>query len=183
VFARDLARALAVASASDPASAPNGPTVHDEAQMPFGGSAQWVRKVSRGEAAIREFTDLRWITIQTSARRYSILNTKNKPMKVRASSSARNQGCDHPLPWPGARSFWTRMSLLILPRTWLQNCISATSRSPSSPRVWRSLGPVQPGCRAVSDHLWAPHCPHSRYFSVLGVVLESGFAHSFTHLS
>jgi acyl-CoA reductase-like NAD-dependent aldehyde dehydrogenase len=34
----------------------NGPTLHDQAQMPFG-----------GKAAITEFTYLRWITIEDSA--------------------------------------------------------------------------------------------------------------------
>jgi acyl-CoA reductase-like NAD-dependent aldehyde dehydrogenase len=46
--------------------------VHDEAQMPFGG----VKKSGYGrfgsKASIAEFTDLRWITIQTGPRHYPI---------------------------------------------------------------------------------------------------------------
>jgi benzaldehyde dehydrogenase (NAD) len=48
----------------------NGPTVHDEAQMPFGGvkASGWGR--FGGRAGIEAFTDLRWITVQTTARHY-----------------------------------------------------------------------------------------------------------------
>ena len=48
----------------------NGPTVHDEAQMPFGGvkASGWGR--FGGRAGIEAFTDLRWITMQTTARYY-----------------------------------------------------------------------------------------------------------------
>jgi acyl-CoA reductase-like NAD-dependent aldehyde dehydrogenase len=46
----------------------NDQTVHDEPQMPFGGvkDSGWGR--FGGLAAIEEFTDLRWITVQTGAR-------------------------------------------------------------------------------------------------------------------
>ena len=47
----------------------NGPTVHDEAQMPFGGG----RALASGDwrqGRHREFTDLRWITVQTAPRHY-----------------------------------------------------------------------------------------------------------------
>lgn len=48
----------------------NGATVHDEAQMPFGGvkDSGWGR--FGGQAGIDAFTDLRWVTLQTSARHY-----------------------------------------------------------------------------------------------------------------
>ncbi|MEO7642391.1 MAG: aldehyde dehydrogenase family protein, partial [Ramlibacter sp.] len=48
----------------------NGPTVHDEAQMPFGGTKHsgWGR--FGGKAGIEAFTELRWITVQTQPRHY-----------------------------------------------------------------------------------------------------------------
>ncbi len=48
----------------------NGPTVHDEAQMPFGGVKASGYGRFGGSAAIEEFTNLRWITVQTGARHY-----------------------------------------------------------------------------------------------------------------
>jgi len=48
----------------------NGPTVHDEPQMPFGGMKASGYGRFGGRAAIDEFTALRWITIQTGARHY-----------------------------------------------------------------------------------------------------------------
>jgi benzaldehyde dehydrogenase (NAD) len=50
----------------------NGSTVHDEPQMPFGGvkASGWGR--FGGKAAIEEFTELRWITIQEGSRHYPI---------------------------------------------------------------------------------------------------------------
>jgi acyl-CoA reductase-like NAD-dependent aldehyde dehydrogenase len=50
----------------------NGATVHDEAQMPFGGvkASGWGR--FGGKAAIEEFTELRWITIQEGSRHYPL---------------------------------------------------------------------------------------------------------------
>ncbi|VCZ17970.1 Vanillin dehydrogenase [Klebsiella pneumoniae] len=46
----------------------NGPTVHDEAQMPFGGCKASGYGRFGGRAGIAEFTELRWITIQTQPR-------------------------------------------------------------------------------------------------------------------
>ena len=48
----------------------NGATVHDEPQMPFGGvgASGWGHFGSR--AALEEFTELRWITIQSGDRHY-----------------------------------------------------------------------------------------------------------------
>ncbi len=71
VFSRDLARAWRVAGRIDSGICHvNGPTVHDEAQMPFGGvkGSGWGR--FGGRAGIEEFTELRWITMQTAPRSY-----------------------------------------------------------------------------------------------------------------
>ena len=72
VFGRDLAHAWQVAGRIQSGICHiNGPTVHDEAQMPFGGvkDSGWGR--FGGQAGIEAFTELRWITMQTSPRHYS----------------------------------------------------------------------------------------------------------------
>jgi benzaldehyde dehydrogenase (NAD) len=50
----------------------NGSTVHDEAQMPFGGvkASGWGR--FGGTAALEEFTELRWMTVQHGSRQYPL---------------------------------------------------------------------------------------------------------------
>jgi acyl-CoA reductase-like NAD-dependent aldehyde dehydrogenase len=48
----------------------NGPTVHDEAQMPFGGVKASGYGRFGGKAAIHEFTELLWITVQNGPRHY-----------------------------------------------------------------------------------------------------------------
>jgi len=71
VFGGDLARAWQVAGRIESGICHvNGPTVHDEAQMPFGGvkASGWGR--FGGRAGVAEFTDLRWITVQTAPRHY-----------------------------------------------------------------------------------------------------------------
>jgi benzaldehyde dehydrogenase (NAD) len=71
VFGRNLARALSVARRIDSGICHvNGPTVHDEAQMPFGGVKGSGYGRFGGKAAIDEFTELRWITVQTGPRHY-----------------------------------------------------------------------------------------------------------------
>ena len=50
----------------------NGPTVHDEAQMPFGGTKSSGYGRFGGKAGIDAFTELRWITIETEPGRYPI---------------------------------------------------------------------------------------------------------------
>jgi vanillin dehydrogenase len=71
VFGRNLARALDVARRIDSGICHvNGPTVHDEAQMPFGGVKGSGYGRFGGKAAIDEFTELRWITVQTGPRHY-----------------------------------------------------------------------------------------------------------------
>jgi vanillin dehydrogenase len=73
VFGRDVVRAMDVGRRIESGICHiNAPTVHDEGQMPFGGvkASGWGR--FGGQAAIAEFTDLRWITIQTTPQHYPI---------------------------------------------------------------------------------------------------------------
>jgi benzaldehyde dehydrogenase (NAD) len=71
VFGGDMARAFNVARKIDSGICHvNGPTVHDEAQMPFGGVKGSGMGRFGGRAGIYEFTELRWITLQTSPRHY-----------------------------------------------------------------------------------------------------------------
>jgi acyl-CoA reductase-like NAD-dependent aldehyde dehydrogenase len=66
VFSRNIARAISVAERIESGICHiNGPTVHDEAQMPFGGVKASGYGRFGGKAAVDEFTDLRWITIET----------------------------------------------------------------------------------------------------------------------
>jgi benzaldehyde dehydrogenase (NAD) len=71
VFGRDIARAWAVAQRIESGICHvNGPTVHDEAQMPFGGVKASGYGRFGGKAGIDAFTELRWITVQTQPRHY-----------------------------------------------------------------------------------------------------------------
>jgi len=71
VFGRDIARAFNVARKIDSGICHvNAPTVHDEAQMPFGGVKGSGIGRFGGRAGIDAFTELRWITIQTTPRHY-----------------------------------------------------------------------------------------------------------------
>jgi len=71
VFGRDVARAWNVAARIESGICHvNGPTVHDEGQMPFGGVKNSGYGRFGGMAGVREFTDLRWITVQTAPRHY-----------------------------------------------------------------------------------------------------------------
>jgi acyl-CoA reductase-like NAD-dependent aldehyde dehydrogenase len=73
VFSRDVARALSVAEQIHAGMCHiNGPTVHDEAQMPFGGTKESGYGRFGGTAGIAEFTELRWITLATAAGQYPI---------------------------------------------------------------------------------------------------------------
>jgi acyl-CoA reductase-like NAD-dependent aldehyde dehydrogenase len=73
VFTRDVARGLAVARRIKSGICHvNGPTVHDEAQMPFGGVGASGYGRFGGKAGIAEFTDLRWITVETQPGHYPI---------------------------------------------------------------------------------------------------------------
>ncbi len=71
VFGGDIARAMNVARRLDTGICHvNGPTVHDEAQMPFGGVKGSGIGRFGGKAGIAEFTELRWLTVQTTPRHY-----------------------------------------------------------------------------------------------------------------
>ncbi|MCZ7889820.1 MULTISPECIES: aldehyde dehydrogenase [Rhizobium/Agrobacterium group] len=71
VFSRDVRRAMAVAERIESGICHiNGPTVHDEAQMPFGGVKSSGYGRFGGTAGISEFTDLRWITVEDPNQHY-----------------------------------------------------------------------------------------------------------------
>jgi acyl-CoA reductase-like NAD-dependent aldehyde dehydrogenase len=73
VFGRDIARALLVARRIEAGICHiNGPTVQDEAQMPFGGVKDSGYGRFGAKAAIHEFTELRWITIATEPGHFPI---------------------------------------------------------------------------------------------------------------
>ncbi|MEM6680910.1 MAG: aldehyde dehydrogenase family protein [Pseudomonadota bacterium] len=73
VFCKDASRALAIAQQIESGICHvNGPTVHDEAHMPFGG----VKNSGYGRfgfrSSIEMFTELRWVTMQYGPRHYPI---------------------------------------------------------------------------------------------------------------
>jgi len=71
VFTRDFAKGLAVAERIESGIVHiNDQTVHDEPQVPFGGmkNSGWGR--FGGHAALEEFTELRWISMQRTRRQY-----------------------------------------------------------------------------------------------------------------
>jgi acyl-CoA reductase-like NAD-dependent aldehyde dehydrogenase len=73
VFGRDVGAALDVAHRIESGICHvNASTVHDEPQMPFGGvkDSGWGR--FGGSAALDEFTDLRWMSVQHGPRHYPI---------------------------------------------------------------------------------------------------------------
>ncbi|HEY4665441.1 MAG TPA: aldehyde dehydrogenase [Comamonas sp.] len=71
VFGKDIARAFTVARRIESGICHvNAQTVHDEAQMPFGGVKGSGMGRFGGKAGIAEFTELRWMTVQTTARHY-----------------------------------------------------------------------------------------------------------------
>lgn len=71
VFSKDIQRALAVAARIESGICHiNGPTVGDEAQMPFGGVKGSGYGRFGGKASIAEFTDLRWVTIEDPGQHY-----------------------------------------------------------------------------------------------------------------
>jgi benzaldehyde dehydrogenase (NAD) len=66
VFTKDAARGLTVARRIKSGICHvNGPTVHDEPQMPFGGVGSSGYGRFGGKAGIDSFTELRWITLET----------------------------------------------------------------------------------------------------------------------
>jgi len=71
VFTGDLAKAMNIAERIESGIVHiNDQTVHDEPQVPFGGvkDSGWGR--FGGRSALEEFTELRWISIQRTPRRY-----------------------------------------------------------------------------------------------------------------
>ncbi|MDO5606213.1 MAG: aldehyde dehydrogenase [Paracoccus sp. (in: a-proteobacteria)] len=73
VFGHDTRRAMDVARRIEAGICHiNGPTVFDEAQMPFGGVGASGYGRFGGTASIAEFTELRWITIEDPQQPYPI---------------------------------------------------------------------------------------------------------------
>jgi acyl-CoA reductase-like NAD-dependent aldehyde dehydrogenase len=73
VFTGDAARGLRVAKQIHSGICHvNGATVHDEAQMPFGGVGASGYGRFGGKAGIDSFTELRWITVETEPGHYPI---------------------------------------------------------------------------------------------------------------
>src|SRR4051795_3926614 len=73
VFSRDVDAAMDVARRIESGICHiNSSTVHDEPQMPFGGvkGSGWGR--FGGQAALEEFTELRWISVQSGERHYPL---------------------------------------------------------------------------------------------------------------
>jgi acyl-CoA reductase-like NAD-dependent aldehyde dehydrogenase len=73
VFGEDVDHALEIARRIESGICHiNSSTVHDEPQMPFGGvkSSGWGR--FGGKAALEEFTELRWMSVQQMSRQYPI---------------------------------------------------------------------------------------------------------------
>ena len=73
VFTTDIAKGLKVARQIQSGICHvNGSTVHDEAQMPFGGTKGSGYGRFGGKAGIDSFTELRWITFETEPGHYPI---------------------------------------------------------------------------------------------------------------
>ncbi|MGA2739976.1 MAG: aldehyde dehydrogenase [Bryobacteraceae bacterium] len=73
IFTADIARGLRLARQIKSGICHiNGPTVHDEAQMPFGGVRASGYGRFGGTAGIDAFTELRWITVETQPGHYPI---------------------------------------------------------------------------------------------------------------
>lgn len=73
VFTRDAGRGLRVArQIKSGVCHVNGPTVHDEPQMPFGGVKASGYGRFGGKAGIDSFTELRWVTIETEPGHFPI---------------------------------------------------------------------------------------------------------------
>jgi vanillin dehydrogenase len=73
VFSRDVPAAMDVARRIQSGICHvNGSTVHDEPQMPFGGvkASGWGR--FGGKAGLEEFTELRWMSVQSGSRHYPL---------------------------------------------------------------------------------------------------------------
>ncbi|MCW2362274.1 MULTISPECIES: aldehyde dehydrogenase [Sphingobium] len=73
VFTKDIAKGLGIARRIQSGICHvNGPTVHDEAQMPFGGVKGSGYGRFGGKAGIESFTELRWVTVETQPGHFPI---------------------------------------------------------------------------------------------------------------
>ncbi len=73
VFTRDIAKGLTIARQIQSGICHvNGPTVHDEAQMPFGGVGASGYGRFGGRQGIDSFTETRWITVETQPGHFPI---------------------------------------------------------------------------------------------------------------
>lgn len=73
VYSQDVNRALYIAKQIQSGICHiNGATVHDEAQAPFGGTKSSGYGRFGSKSAIEAFTEMRWITLQTTPRQYPI---------------------------------------------------------------------------------------------------------------
>ncbi len=73
VFTRDVMRGMRVARQIKSGICHiNGPTVHDEAQMPFGGVKASGYGRFGGKAGIEAFTELRWMTVESQPGQFPI---------------------------------------------------------------------------------------------------------------
>jgi benzaldehyde dehydrogenase (NAD) len=73
IFTRDIAKGLRLArQIRSGICHVNGPTVHDEAQMPFGGVKGSGYGRFGGKAGVDSFTELRWITVETQPGQFPI---------------------------------------------------------------------------------------------------------------
>jgi len=73
VFTQNAGRGLKIASQIHSGICHvNGATVHDEAQMPFGGVGASGYGRFGGKAGIDSFTELRWITVETEPGHFPI---------------------------------------------------------------------------------------------------------------
>jgi len=71
VFATDINEAIRVANSIDSGICHiNGPTVFDEAQMPFGGIKDSGYGKFGGQQGVEQFTELRWLTIEDPNQHY-----------------------------------------------------------------------------------------------------------------
>jgi benzaldehyde dehydrogenase (NAD) len=73
IFTRDIAKGIRLSKQIQSGICHvNGPTVHDEPQMPFGGTKASGYGRFGGKAGIDAFTELRWVTFETLPGHYPI---------------------------------------------------------------------------------------------------------------
>ena len=84
VFATDINEAIRVANSIDSGICHiNGPTVFDEAQMPFGGIKDSGYGKFGGQQGVEQFTELRWLTIEDPNQHYPFLRAGCKCARSR----------------------------------------------------------------------------------------------------